>query len=187
MVSKWNLDVIQACTLLANAGVIRRRPCTVYTIHCMPKSWGGQSAWLHWLHTEAWQHNKESSKPTKQMGCAKHEVLSMPNHQALDIRVHLCRLRGINEPRDSSMILPQPEVGTSVMRILVWFSFPTSRGPIQFFSSNAVNYEMGNGMWGFKILISSFPLPISHIPYQIFYFSHSTFSFNFADVWPPWH
>ena len=64
------------------------------------------------------------------------------------------------------------------MRILVWFSFPTSRGPIQFFSSNAINFEMGNGMWAFKILISNFLLPISHIPHQIFYFSHSFTSFK---------
>ena len=69
---------------------------------------------------------KESSKPTKQMGCAKHGVLSMPYQQALDIRVHLCRLRGINEPRASSMILPQPGV-VSLMSDTISIAFCINR------------------------------------------------------------
>ena len=66
------------------------------------------------------------------------------------------------------------------MRILVWVSFPTFRGPIQLFSSNAMNFEMGNGMWAFEIIISNFWHPISHIPHQNFYFPHSAFPFSFA-------
>ena len=75
-----------------------------------------------------------------------------------------------------------------------YFSYENSRlilishfsGPNSIFFFKYHKFEMGNGMWAFKILISNFLLPISHIPHQIFYFSHSFISFDFADVWSPW-
>ena len=55
-------------------------------------------------------------------------------------------------------------VGTSVVRILFWFPFPISRGQIQFFVPNSI-WEMGNGMWAWKTLISDFPFLTSHISF----------------------
>ena len=65
------------------------------------------------------------------------------------------------------------------MRILVWVSFPTSRGPIQLFSSNAVNFEMGNGMWDMSIQNPHFQPLTSNLSHLISKFLFLTFHFSF--------
>ena len=63
------------------------------------------------------------------------------------------------------------EGDTSVMRILVWVSFPTSQGPIQHLSCFPFPH--------FQLLVSHFPLLTSHFPHLIshilFPTSHSLF------------
>ena len=68
------------------------------------------------------------------------------------------------------------------MIILVWFSFPTSRGPIQsfFLAMNAMNFEMGNGMWHVGCEHSKSSFPTSDFPSLTSNFIFVTFYFSFC-------
>ena len=84
------------------------------------------------------------------------------NQRSLNL---FCISYGISIPgEDSCSFLTKAEVGTSVMRILVWVSFPTSQGPIQHLSCFPFPH--------FQLLVSHFSFLISHI---LFPTSHSLF------------